>query len=143
MVAKHVHATVITRLHQYTRDPSRSRSSRQAIEATLRACLPDRVSSYLFEEGLVRQERFDLAPLRQLLERNLDDLATYVEAAFRQGWPEGDEAVTRPEALRQHVAEMVGRLETVLDRLRRRLRWAMDQIKRLNANPRGAGRSRA
>jgi ATP-dependent helicase YprA (DUF1998 family) len=132
MVAKHVHATVITRLHQLTRDLSRSATDRQAIEATLRACLPDRVSSYLFEDGLVRQERFDLGPLRLLLERNLDALTAYVEAAFRQGWPEADEAVTRPEALRQHVAEMVSRLETVLDRLRRRLRWALDQIARLN-----------
>lgn len=40
--------------------------------------------------------------------------------------------MTRPEALRAHVTRMVRGLEAVIARLRRRLRWALDQIKRLN-----------
>lgn len=132
MVAKHVHATVITRLHQYARDRSRSEGKRRAAEATLLTCLPNQVSAYLFEEGRVRTAPFDLSPLGNLIEANLDDLAAYVESAFRQGWPDADAEVTRPEALRQHVKEMIPGLEEVIARLRRRLRWAMEQHKRLN-----------
>ena len=133
MVAKHVHATVVTRLHQYVRDPSRSEANRLNIEETLKSCLPDRVSAYLFDGGLVRQKPFDLAPLQMLIDRSADDLVAYVEGAFRQGWPEVDAEVTRPEVLRDHVREMVRGLEEVLARLGRRLRWAIEQIKRLSA----------
>jgi ATP-dependent helicase YprA (DUF1998 family) len=133
MVAKHVHATVITRLHQYVRDTSRAQVERFNIDATLKACLPDRVSAYLFDASLVRQKPFDLAPLQTLIDSNIDDLVGYVESAFRQGWPAVDADVTRPEVLRDHVRGMVHGLEEVLARLGRRLRWALEQIKRLNA----------
>ncbi len=139
MVAKHVHATVITRLHQYMRDPARAAADRLSIDATLKACLPDRVSAYLFEDGLVRSRPFDLTPLQILIDRNVDDLVGYVEGAFRQGWPEADADVTRPEVLRDHVRGMVRGLEEVLARLGRRLRWALEQIKRLNAVREGQG----
>jgi ATP-dependent helicase YprA (DUF1998 family)/phage repressor protein C with HTH and peptisase S24 domain/rubrerythrin len=133
MVAKHVHATVVTRLHQYSRDESRTDAEREAIEDTLRDCLPQRVSHYLFEDGLVRDQLFDLSPLERLIEANLDDLVACVESAFRQGWPEADGEVTTSEALRNHVLDTVPGLTVVIGRLRRRLRWAMNQIKRLNA----------
>jgi hypothetical protein len=133
MVAKHVHATVMTRLHQYVRDTARAQTERLDIDATLKTCLPDRVSAYLFDAGLVRQKPFNLAPLQVLINRNIDDLVAYVERAFRQGWPAADAEVTRSEALRAHVHAMVGGLEEVLARLGRRLRWALEQIKRLSA----------
>jgi len=133
MVAKHVHATVITRLHQHAGDSQLSEQERRTVEDTLRTCLPDRVSSYLFEDGFVRDARFDLEPLRRLIDRNADDLLAYVETAFRQGWPEADAEVTSTEALRNNLSGMVNRLDAVLARLERRLRWAMEQIKRLNA----------
>jgi SOS-response transcriptional repressor LexA len=133
MVAKHVHATVITRLHQYTRNPARSEKDRKEIEGTLKACLPDRISAYLFDDGLVRERPFDLSPLGVLIDSNKEDLLGYVERAFHQGWPLADEAVTHPEALRSHVDGMVGDLNEVIARLSRRLHWALEQIKRLNA----------
>lgn len=133
MIAKHAHACLITRLHQYMRDPARPESERRIIEDTLKTCLPDRVSAYLFEEGLVRTTPFDLSPFRTLIERNKIDLLAYVQGVFRQGWPEGDAEVTKTEALAAHVDGMVGGLGSVIARLGRRLRWAMVQIKRLNA----------
>jgi ATP-dependent helicase YprA (DUF1998 family) len=133
MVAKHVHATAITRLHQYTRDPARTESERQAIDGVLKTCLPDRVASWLFDGGVLRNALFDLSPLRQLIDANLDDLCRYVEGAFSQGWPAQDADVATPAELRRHVADMVPGLTAVLQRLNRRLRWALDQIKRLNA----------
>ncbi len=132
MVAKHVHAMAVTRLHQYVRAASRSDAERRAIDATLRTCLPDRVSDYLFEDGNVRRAPFDLAPLRTLIADNADDLARYVEGAFQQGWPEPDRDVIRADALRAHIDDMVDGLQAVIARLARRLRWALEQIKRLN-----------
>jgi ATP-dependent helicase YprA (DUF1998 family) len=139
MVGKHVHATVITRLHQYARDGSRTESERQQIEGVLKTCIPDRVASYLFDGGSLRTGIFDLTPLRRLIDANLDDLCRYVEGAFGQGWPAQDAEVATPSELRRHVATMVDGLEQVLLRLNRRLRWALDQIKRLNAVRDGQG----
>ncbi|MBM4052929.1 MAG: DEAD/DEAH box helicase [Planctomycetes bacterium] len=133
MVAKHVHATAITRLHQYTRDPGRSEADRQSIDGVLKTCLPDRIAAWLFDGGALRTTRFDLSPLRQVIDANLDDLCCYVQGAFGQGWPSADAAVVTPAELRRHVADMVPGLEQVLVRLNRRLRWARDQIRRLNA----------
>ncbi|MFM7583359.1 MAG: helicase-related protein, partial [Caldilinea sp.] len=132
MVARHVHATAITRLHQYTLDPTRTAAERHTIATVLKSCLPDRVSPYLFDNGVLRTALFDLAPLRQLLNANLEDLCRYVEGAFGQGWPLQDAEVTAPAELHRHVATMVEDLEQVLLRLSRRLRWALDQIRRLN-----------
>lgn len=132
MVAKHVHATVITRLHQYLRDEARSEPERMGIDQTLKDCLPSRVSHYLFEEGRLRTDPFDFSALENLIEANTDDLVRYVEGAFRQGWPKDDSEVTSSEALRAHVVGMTGGLKQVVTRLRARLRWAMEQIRRLN-----------
>ena len=98
MIAKHVHAAVITRLYQHARDPSCTDTSRQRIEGTLRQSLPRQVSAYLFEGRDVRSEPFDLSPLRDLIDEFLDDLTTYVEEAFSQGWPATDAEITSPES---------------------------------------------
>jgi SOS-response transcriptional repressor LexA len=123
---------VITRLHQYTRDPGRSEAEQARVQEILRSCLPDRVGSYLFEGGFVRSQPFDLHPLRGLIEASRQDLAEYVGLAFRQGWPDRDAEATTPGALAGHVAGFVDELAAVMLRLGRRLRWAMEQIKRLN-----------
>ena len=133
MVAKHVHATVISRLHQYLRDNSRSEVIRSGIADVLQDCLPPRVSHYLFEDSRVRLAAFEVGPLEKLIQDNLDDLAVHVESAFSQGWPDADAEVTTPEALRGHIAGFTAGLSVVISRLRRRLRWAMEQIRRLNA----------
>jgi SOS-response transcriptional repressor LexA len=133
MVAKHVHATVITRLHQYARDPKRSEHERATIAETLTTCLPNQVAPYLFEDGRVRDAVFDISALHRLIESNRDDLVEYVAAAFTQGWPDADAEVVSPENLTRYVSGMADELAAVLVRLRRRLLWAMEQIRRLNA----------
>ena len=132
MVAKHAHSTVIAALHGYGRDPQRSETERREIREVLGTCLPRRVSPYLFEGENVRQERFGVGPLRELVRQNGSDLADKVRSVFNQGWPEADSDVVTPEVLSGHVERFTDELELVVTRLRRRLRWAMDQIKRLN-----------
>jgi ATP-dependent helicase YprA (DUF1998 family)/SOS-response transcriptional repressor LexA/ribosomal protein L40E len=132
MVKKHVHATVITRLHQYARDPSRRDAERTRIGEVLKTCLPDRVGSYLFEGSYVRPKPFDLQPLADLIAASRLDLVDYVGSAFQQGWPARDAEVTTPDAIAAHVDGFAADLSEVVRRLGRRLRWAMEQIKRLN-----------
>ncbi len=133
MVAKHVHATVIACLHRCGRDPRRPETERRKMRGVLAACLPRRIKPYLFDGEAVRRQPFDFGPLRDLVRRNGPDLADQVRSVFDQGWPEEDSEVATPEALRRHVDRFADELEAVVNRLRRRLRWAMDQIRRLNA----------
>ena len=133
MVAKHAHSTVIAALHGYGRDPQRSETERREIREVLGTCLPRRVRPYLFEGEDVRLERFDFGPLRELVRQNGSDLTDKVGSVFNQGWPEADSDVVTAEVLRAHVERFTDELELVVTRLRRRLRWAMEQIKRLNA----------
>lgn len=132
MVAKHVHATVVTRLYQYARDPARAEEDRIGIEEILNSCIPARVSSYLFLDGAIRTSPFDLHPLESLIARNNEDLVAYVQKAFQQGWPVADSEVVSPEALKAHVSNTTRELDAVISRLDRRLKWAVAQIKRLN-----------
>ncbi|MEZ5285553.1 MAG: helicase-related protein [Vicinamibacterales bacterium] len=132
MVGKHVHAAVITRLHQLTLDERVAADERARIDHALHLCLPGQVSSYLFEGGALRARPLDLAPLKEVISAHADELARCAEGIFQQGWPEADRPVTTSDALRSHVLGMVDRLDDVLERLNRRLRWAMGQIRRLN-----------
>ena len=124
MVAKHVHATVITRLHQCAYTP--------ADRAILTTCLPRRVSEYLFENSEIRTTPFDLSRLRDLIDRHADDLVAYTVDVFHKSWPDADANATTSEVLETYVKTFVDGLEEVVKRLKRRLDWAMGQIRRLN-----------
>ena len=146
MVAKHVHATVITSLHQSGRDPDRPEAEQEEIRDVLGLCLPRIVAPYLFDGGEVRTVRFDFAALRDLVERNSEDLTARVQQVFRQGWPETDAGVTDPKVLRDHVEAFVTNLEAVVARLRRRLGLGIgpdpeaQRATHPSRNPRGRGR---
>ena len=132
MVAKHVHATVIALLHRCGRDAARSEGERAEIRAALADCLPRRIKAYLFDGEAVRQDRFDFRPLREVVRQNGADLTDKVASVFSQAWPREDSDVVTVEVLQGHVERFTDELEVVVKRLRRRLRWAMDQIRRLN-----------
>ena len=132
MVAKHVRATVIAGLHRACRDASRPQPERDAMRGALDACLPRQVAPYLFDGAEVRAAPFDFSPLRALVAEHADALSGGVQRVFAQGWPEADAAVTAPAALRARVDAFADDLERVIARLRRRLRWALDQIRRLD-----------
>ncbi|MCL4079469.1 DEAD/DEAH box helicase [Coriobacteriia bacterium Es71-Z0120] len=133
MVAKHVHAAMLTRLHQYTRDVRRSEVDRTRIRAVLSECLPATVRDYLFDSnGAVRVAPFDLSPLAVVIDENKEDLLRYVSGIFGQGWPESDANVVLPERLQTYIEQFIQELDAVLDRLRRRLTWAMHEMQRLH-----------
>jgi len=134
MVAKHVHAAVITRLFQLAREESGlPDDKRERIRDTLRLMLPARISAYLFDAtGQVRTAVFDVSPLKALIQEHRDDLVSYVQGVFQQSWPSADADVTSQEVLVGHVDSMADRLDEILRRLRTRLQWAHAEIRRLN-----------
>jgi len=133
MVAKHVHATIITRLNQLARDASFSQEVRDDIRSTLATMFPGRVSSYLFETtGHLRNTSFSVEPLAKLIIRHCSDLLAYVKEIFQQGWPANDAEVATEQALAKHIDRMAVELDGVLRRLRKRLMWAFREVQRLN-----------
>jgi hypothetical protein len=132
MVAKHVNASVLTRLHQLAGDPVLGEEEVQGIQDGLANYFPVRISHFLFEDGLLRQVPFAMDGLKALIAAHREALVDYVLSAFGQGWPEDAAEVATREAIEGHVDGFASELEAVITRLRKRLNWAMDQIKRLN-----------
>lgn len=134
LVAKHVHATVITRLNQLTREQGgQPEEERARIADTLREMFPTRITQYLFTAtGQMRGSLFDVRPLAELVAHYRGDLLAYVRQAFQQGWPVEDAEVTTDAAIAGHIDAMAERLRKVIGRLRKRLLWAFREIKRLN-----------
>ena len=141
MVRKHVHAIVLTGLHRLCRPGSvLDDLDREEIVTVLRSCFPSRVREYLFDRNEeVREQLMDLAPLRTVLGRHRDRLHAGVMEAFEQGWPEEDAGVVAFAALVSYIDEMDAQLLSVLERLKRRLDWALEQMDRLDAIRRRLG----
>ncbi len=132
MIAKHVRASVIGCLFRYALDSGRPEDERKTTASALLECLPPQVTFWLFEGGALRNKPFDFSPLRAQIEKHAEELIADIGRAFQNGWPEPDADVVASEALRNHVTTFTDELEAVVTRLRRRLRWAMEQIRRLN-----------
>ena len=135
MVRKHVNACVLTGLQRL----GRAEGETQRIRDALDACLPSRVSSWLFDGGVVRGAPFDFGPLAEVVRRHRGALLAEAEAAFTQGWPEADADAVAPEALARCVDGFAGGLEDAARSLRRRLDWALAQMDRLNETRRRHG----
>ena len=134
MISKHVHAAVITYLFQISREGSGlSEQDRTEITETLRQILPRRISAYLFEtSGQVRTTPFDIGPFKQIIQKHQNLIFPYVKEIFQKGWPGTDTDVTKDEELEKYVNQMTDELAAVLIRLRKRLQWAHNEIRRLN-----------
>ncbi len=140
MVEKHVHAIIIASLYRYCHDNARPEAERNTIQETLLNCFPSFISPYLFDDNEeVRTTLFGFTSLRDLVQENYQALVTDVQRVFEQGWPETDADVVTQEALSAYVAKFADNLENVVKRLQRRLRWAMNQIQRLNNHRQSQG----
>ncbi|MCE7937239.1 MAG: DUF1998 domain-containing protein [Chloroflexi bacterium CFX6] len=129
MVARHVHAAVLTGLHQ----AARREGPPSPTLAVLERAFPAWVRGYLFDEsGAVLPALPDLAPLRDLIQSHRVALLDSVTAAFRQGWPAAEAEGVGPQRLGALIDGMADDLGAVLGRLRRRLDWARDQMQRLD-----------
>ncbi len=134
MISKHVFATVVTRLFQLAGAGSAlAVADRDEIRTVLKEMLPNQVKIYLFlPDGQVREDSFDVTPLAQLIGKHRADLLLQVIRVFQQGWPAEDAGATQSGALEKHIDAIAGNLREVLQRLRRRLRWALSEMRRLD-----------
>ena len=141
MLAKHVHAAIITRLHQLARDGSGlGEAERGRIAAGLGQILPLWVRDYLFDANeFVRTTPFDVAPLDAVVREHADDLLRECERIFRDTWPAADLETVEPEHLRKLIVGTAEALEKVIRTIRRRLDWCMEQMARLDERRRLRG----
>lgn len=133
MVRKHVHATMLTVLHQLAQPGRLLEAEREALQGALSRCFPAQVKGYLFDDaGHVRDASFDLAPLLAVVAQHGSALRAAVAEVFAQGWPAADAQAVRAAVLDGYVDGMVGALQAVLRRLSGRLRAALRQMDRLD-----------
>ena len=138
MVRKHVHATVITALHTLAQRGNSQQRAR--ILGVVDQCLPTQIRDYLFDAaGELRTLPFDVTPFAALVAEYREDVLNTVTASFRQGWPAEDAEVVELDSLAEYLDQMADELARVIDRLRRRLRWATDQMARLEDERRRKG----
>lgn len=141
MVRKHVHAAILSRLQQLTQPaPGLSQGDREEIRQMLDTVFPSQIKTYLFDEaGQVRTAPFDVSAFHTVLSKHEVVLLEHVRASFGQGWPEMDREVVGDAALRTFFQEAPDGLAQVMRTLKKRLNWAMDQMRRLEERRRQRG----
>jgi len=133
MVAKHVHATVLTTLFKHLRDKALPESELATIQDTLLTCLPRQIKTYLFTpEGLVRSVPMQVNELTTTIQHHRASLLAAVTSAFQQGWPAADAVVVSPHRLEAIIDNLSNELQAVIQRLFQRLQWALQQLDRLS-----------
>ena len=134
MVGKHVHAAVLTMLFQLTRSTSSlTDGDRQEIAKVLENCFPPQVKHYLFgESGVLRPMPLDVSALTDLTQKHEAILFDHIQTAFAKSWPSEDQIAVTEKELRFHIQYMGEQLIGVIQRLWRRLQWALEQKRRLN-----------
>lgn len=136
MVRKHVHAAVISELIRMFRlDPDRvglSPDQQQELKETYDETFPTFISAYLFEQGTrYRDEPYRADRLGSVISTHRETLLDAVDEAFQTYWPEHDRPVVHRDALDTYIREMADQLQKILDRMHRRLMWAVQTQKKL------------
>lgn len=131
MIRKHVHATVLTALHGIARRASDG--AREAIETELHRCLPRTLKSYLFSfDGNVLPTPLNVSPLSELIQRHRAEVLAAVSRAFSEAWPDEDREAVEEETLARLVDGMASSLQEIIHRFKRRLDWALGELRRLS-----------
>lgn len=141
LIRKHVHAAMLTRLHQLARAGGGPAEAQQReIAWALQHCFPTFVRGYLFDDdGHILSGAFDASALGAVVRTHESELLHHVVVAFSQGWPDEAADLVTVERLREELLGTTAHLAEVAGTLRRRLDWAMAQIARLQAVQRRKG----
>ena len=134
MIRKHVHASVLTVLHALERPGGGlSQVDQDEIRTALHRCFPSQVKDYLFDaSGNIQAAPFEETPLTTVISKHAVRIEQHVRTVFSQGWPQEDLASVSEALLAGYCTGMPGQLQEVVGRLKKRLRWAMEQLNRLN-----------
>ncbi|MBU1432373.1 DEAD/DEAH box helicase [Myxococcota bacterium] len=131
MIRKHAHATVLMTLLGVARDAKDA--TRVEIEGVIGRCFPRVVGEYLFtDEGEVLERPRDVSELGGLIFKHRAALKASLTRTFTQAWPDEDAASVTPSLLGQILDELPAQLQEVIRRLKRRLDWALGELRRLN-----------
>lgn len=131
MIRKHVHATVLTALHGLARKADDD--TRREIEETLSRYFPPTLRSYLFTPaGQVLRQVSDISDLSKLIATHREVVLSAVARSFTQAWPLEDAIAVDEERLAQVVDQLPDSLRAVLERFKRRLDWALGELRRLS-----------
>ncbi|MFB2917928.1 DEAD/DEAH box helicase [Aerosakkonema funiforme] len=134
MVRKHVHAAVLTILHQLSRiGTNLAEIERNEIKQILDECFPNQVKQYLFDEqGHVRSASLSVDHLNPLITKHETAIFNHVRACFTQGWPAENQNIVADAILLNYIQNTSTQLTEVIQTIWRRLQWALDQMDRLN-----------
>lgn len=133
LIEKHVHAAILTCLHQLAGDNSNLPiNEREEIRNVLKDVFPSLITHYLFDGDNIKNTVFDVSALQDIIEKHYDKIKQYVDEVFRHSWPEGDKDAVSEHVLDNIILQTSESLRVVVKRLYRRLHWAYDEIKRLN-----------
>ena len=132
MLAKHIHATVLTTLYQLDREHALPAAELGELDTALKTCFPPQIKPYLFDAtGNVRSTPIDVSSLKEVIAVHQDLLLGKIKAVFRQGWPDTDIEVVADAILVKYLDRMADELAEVIRRLFNRLQWARKQLARL------------
>lgn len=141
MIAKHVHAAMLTRLQQLRRPTSGlTEADKAELNQALDEAFPRQIRDYLFDAtGQVLAQPADVSRFGRAVERHVDDLVSYVAEAFSQGWPADSAELVEVGRLRRIVLGAGEELQSVIRTLKSRLDWARGQMSRLDVERRRKG----
>lgn len=139
MIKKHVHAMVISQLIRLSLNKERidiSQNEKERIQAIINTIFPNFISDYLFYDGgeVPREEVFDAFPLKAIIELHKDELISTTKEVFESYWPESDLEIVSEEAIRKYIYDMTDDLQDVLNRMYKRMRWAVNKIRSIDCS---------
>lgn len=132
LVRKHAHATILTVLHRLAYQGIGLHAEQKAkISESLRRCFPTQVREYLFDAaGNVLPVPAEVKDLKLLLDEHRPAILETLRAAITSTWPAADTAFVSQQVMESLVDEMPNRLSEVVQRLWRRLQWALNEKRR-------------
>ncbi len=135
MIAKHVRATVITGLRQLGRAPGLPETDRERVALVLDECFPDHVAAFFFDsDKRVRDVPRDTSDLGHLIREHRAHLHDLVCRTFRDTWPEEDRELVTADRLGAVLDGLQQELRKILNRIHSRLRWHLEQVRRINSD---------
>jgi phage repressor protein C with HTH and peptisase S24 domain len=138
MIRKHVHAAVLTALHGIARQVGGEESD--AIREVLTHCFPTTLKGYLFSaDGNVLSQSRDVSSLKELIRSYSNPVLEAVSRAFTSAWPDEDAEAVKEEVLKSVIEEMPDKLQSVIQRFKRRLDWAREEQRKLNRTKEAKG----
>lgn len=136
MIKKHVHATVISQFIRMTQMPYLYNLNEKEVENIVEIIndnLPSFIKEYLFYDGTeYRDEPYDVASFNTIIIKYKSLLLDEVKKVFKAYWPEEDNFVVCDEQLENYLDEMAQSLQEVINRLHKRMKWAVNKLRDLS-----------